>query len=451
MSKLSIDQRLEIKKLLATGKYTHQAIANQFGVHRTTVTDIKKWKGPKSKKSKTFRVPFFKTKEEFEVNNDSKTKIDADFQKDKAVITTKSLNIRTLEDALKEANVDLNVWEVDRHKVNSWEVTMKLKNGDKDNPQTFTNYAVSVWLKRKTPEVLSLEQILQDIKDHSPIQTKKIRSISPKSFKRELEISIMDPHLGLHCFTPSSDKTWSLDECEETVMNMLEKIIQRSVHHGPFERIIFPFGNDFLHIDSVYHTTTQGTPQPEADSWHETFIRGEKLAIAMVERLKEVAPVKILVVPGNHDRQTAFTMGRFLNAYYHNDKNVEIDATTSPYKFHHYGVNLIGFEHGHSVKPQIRLAALMANECRDIWGETVYREWHLGDQHRKGSSKPNTMEEQGVSVEFLPGLTPPNEWHRLKSYNWQKRAVMAFVWDKTAGPISRLQVNIDSYTGRIMV
>jgi hypothetical protein len=34
------------------------------------------------------------------------------------------------------------------------------------------------------------------------------------------------------------------------------------------------------------------------------------------------------------------------------------------------------------------------------------------------------MEEQGGSVEYLPGLTPPNEWHRIKSFNWQKRAGM---------------------------
>jgi hypothetical protein len=60
------------------------------------------------------------------------------------------------------------------------------------------------------------------------------------------------------------------------------------------------------------------------------------------------------------------------------------------------------------------------------------------------------MEEQGVSVEFLPGLTPPNEWHRLKSFNWQKRAGMAFVWDAKAGCILRAQANIDSYTGRMM-
>ena len=132
-------------------------------------------------------------------------------------------------------------------------------------------------------------------------------------------------------------------------------------------------------------------------------------------------------------------------------ERVEVVADASPYKFHQYGVNLIGFEHGHSITP-IRLAALMANECPEGWlaSKDGYREWHIGDQHRKGSAKPSVMEEQGVSVEFLPGLTPPNEWHRLKSFNYQKRGSMAFVWDKKAGPIARLQVNVNRSDNKLM-
>jgi len=152
--------------------------------------------------------------------------------------------------------------------------------------------------------------------------------------------------------------------------------------------------------------------------------------------------VEIYSIPGNHDRSTSFMLGRVLNAYFRNDNNVTIHADDSPYKFHRFGVTLIGFEHGHSIPP-IRMAGLMANEVPHDWAATEYREWHIGDQHRKGSARPSVFEEQGVSVEFLPGITAPNEWHRLKSFNWQKRGSMAFVYDEKAGPIARLQVNVD--------
>jgi hypothetical protein len=357
------------------------------------------------------------------------------------------LHFKSVEEILDYAEVDKNVWEPYRNIVNSWDVTIKDEAG---NPKTVTNWQNKVWLRRKGPEVKALEELLAKIEHKAPLVPKIARLKISSDSKRQLEISILDPHLGLRCFRPGADTAWTPELCEQMVMTMVDELFKAAKPYSPFEDIVFPFGNDFVHSDNVFHTTTAGTPQPESDSWQEIYIRAEQLVLAMIDKMKQEARVKVIVVPGNHARQTEFSMGRLISAYFHNDKNVTVDASASPYKFHHYGVNLIGYEHGHSIRQQVRLAALMANECRDVWGQTLYREWHLGDQHRKGSSKPSMFEEQGVSVEFLPGLTPPNEWHRIKSYNWQKRAGMAFVWDKERGPIARLQININNYTGRIM-
>ena len=364
-----------------------------------------------------------------------------------ATLTSVSARIKTVAEALRKGQVDTRVWEPDRFVVNSWEVGSKDCDGE---VRVTPLWQIKVWLKRKSPQQQSLETLIDDLQNHAPIVPKIKRPKPQRKLHRALEVSILDPHFGMRCFQPSADHAWDMDTCETMVMTCIDRLLADANSYGPFDEIVFPFGNDFLHCDNIFHTTTAGTGQPEADSWHEMYLRGEKLALAMVEALKSVAPVHILVIPGNHARQSEFTMGRLLNAYYHRDKNVNIDASSSPYKFWRYGVNLLGFEHGHSVRPAIRLAALMANECREAWGETVFREWHIGDQHRKASSKPSAFEEQGVSIEYLPGLTAPNEWHKIKSYNWQKRAALAYVWDKSAGPVARLQVNIDSYTGKIM-
>ena len=376
-------------------------------------------------------------------------------ESDGCVLTLRSKTVRTLEGALAEGHVDTDEWEVERWVLNKWDVAASIaksdgKGGHNEELTATELWQVKVWFKKRKPVERSLLGILDLIRENSPVALSVKRPAPPKgSPRRTLEISIMDPHLGLHCFPPAADKAWSLEDCEQVAMWALDGLIAAAASYFPVEQIVFPFGNDFLHADNLWHETTGGTPQPEMDAWHETYMRGERLAIAMVDRMKEIAPVQIYSIPGNHDRQSAFTLGRLLNAYYHRDQNVAVDASPSPYKFHHYGVNLIGFEHGHSV-PTIRLAALMANEAPEAWAATKggYREWHLGDQHRKGSGKPSVMEEQGVSVEFLPGLTPPNEWHRLKAYNWQKRGAMAWVWDYDLGPIARLQVNLNSFTGK---
>lgn len=382
---------------------------------------------------------------------------DFDDKKGTGVITTRSLNIKTVEEALKIAEVNLEIWEIDRHLINSWEVTVGSRGTNTGKPETYTNFQIKIWLKRRNPKILALEELYEKIKVASPIVP-----IIPITFagifddkkfpQRQLEISLFDLHLGLRCFKPAADIDWTPDDAEKMTMAILENLIKLTKHFGPFEKIIFPMGNDFLHTDNVYGTTTSFTPQPEADAWKSSFLRGELLGLAIIERMKKVAPVKVISVPGNHARHSEIALSRIFKAYYHNDENFEIDASMSPYKFHNFGVNLLGFEHGHSIRQQVRLAALMANENRlnGVWGNARYCEWHLGDQHRKGSGKPMAFEEQGVSIEFLPGLVPPNEWHKIHAFNWQKRAGMAFVWDYTAGPIARFQVNIDNYSGQIM-
>jgi hypothetical protein len=293
------------------------------------------------------------------------------------------------------------------------------------------------------------EALINELKGVSPVVPAIHPFEQPEGTpRRMLEISIMDPHIGLYCFTPGADAYYDFDLAEKLYLWAVKELSIIGAGYGEVEEILFPIGNDFIHAEMMslggkgVHATAGGTPQPEMISWHETYMRGAAIMRKAIMYLSHIAPVTVLQIPGNHDRYSSYTMGMLMDAYFENNKNVNVDCSASPYKFKRYGTNLIGFEHGHSVA-QIRLAALMANERPTDWAETKYREWHLGDQHRKGSAKPSVLEEQGVSVEFLPSITAPNEWHRLKTFNWQKRGAMAWLWDYDTGPLARFQVNID--------
>ncbi len=348
-------------------------------------------------------------------------------------------DIRTLDDLLRFANVDRTVWEVEKYIVNRWEMVMR---GADDKAQHEPLYQIKAWLKRKGPQLVAIESLLKSIEGKAPLLKLPKFPKQKTAHRRSLEVCVMDPHIGLLCQRPEADAPWDMDIAAATIFQAIDDLIEKAKFFGPFEEAFMPFGNDFVHTDNVFHTTTAGTGQPEGIAWHNVYDKAERIAIEMVNRLRQVArKVYVYEVPGNHSRMADFTLARLLRAYFHRDKGVVVDASSSPYKFHRYGCSLIGYEHGHSVKP-IRLAALMANERRKDWSETEYREFHLGDQHRKGSSKPSMLEEQGVSVEYIPGLTAPNEWHRLKSFNHQQRGAMAFVWDYHTGPIGRFQFNV---------
>ena len=359
-------------------------------------------------------------------------KIEVDLSAAKGRITTRSLDIKTLDQALEVAKVDLSTWDVDRHIVNSWEVTGKDAHG---NFQTYTNWQVKVWLKRKTAEVQSLELLLAQIEKAAP---KPAKLSAPRKGKaaRILELSIVDVHNGLRCSPPNSDGEWNMEISRRVLLATSAGLIDKAKAFGPFQQIVVPIGHDWMHIDNMAGTTTAGTNQPEADQWHDIWLSSERLAIEWVLALRKIAPVRVVVVPGNHDYASGFAMGRLLNAYFHNDRRVEVDASPDPFKWIHFGVNLVGLTH--KSKAPIRLAALMASQRPQAWASTTFREWHLGDQHRTGNSNPTMMEEQGVSVDFLPSIVPGNEWHKRKCLNNQRRAGSAHVWDKREGLICKL-------------
>lgn len=367
---------------------------------------------------------------------------------DVQVLTAVTGTIRTLDDALREARVDLSVWEVERWIANKWDQAAALKG----RIVATELWQVKVWLRRKVrqPQRESLEALLEAIGRKKPptLARRPCPRPSRHAPRRSLEIAVMDPHVGLRSFAPAAQGHWDVDRCEQAVLWAVDELVRLARPFGPFCEVILPFGNDYLHADGVHHATTAGTAQPEMDAWHNSYLRGETLAITMIERLRAIAPkVAIYQIPGNHDRQSAFTLGRVLAAWYRRDGDVAVDASPAPYKFHKAGVNLIGFEHGHSIAP-IRLAAIMANECREWWSQTKYREFHLGDQHRRGRSNPAVMEEQGVAVEFLPSLVPGAEWFKIKGFSWQQRGAVAFVWDHATGPAARFTVSLDGYTGQ---
>lgn len=346
----------------------------------------------------------------------------------------------TLAELHRLSEADLDKWEPYKHRINRW--------GSADNPswQVRCEYR----LREVKVDDLLLEAGIESLREASA-------DIEPLPYEHPIsdiayEITCVDPHLGGMFFQPGVDAAWSLDHCRALWFYGFQEAIRRCRKFGEPGEIMVPVGNDFLHAEGmVRHTTTGGTDQPEMVSWTYAAKYGARMLIDTVLWLRQEFPKTRIVIPviqGNHSRATDFMLGMVLEARFWHDPGVVVNAENEPYKAWRWGCNLVGLEHGHSVGV-IRLASLMAQEWPDLWLLTNggYREWHRGDQHRKGTGGIITYEEQGVAVEGLAGLTPGNEWHKLKSFNNQQRAAAtAFVWDKHAGPVARFPVQINSKT-----
>jgi hypothetical protein len=388
---------------------------------------------------------------------ETKEEIYRDFKQDSGFITTKSLSIRTLEQALEASEVDLDEWEVDRYITNSWEVTMGTKASQTGKPETYTNYQVKIWLKRKV-EGFNLEEfkteLLSDVIELSA-------SVKPYKFKKLtgdshlLMISLNDLHLGRMVWGKECGRDYDVRVAQKNFHNSLDHFLS---YTSPFsvEQILFLVGNDLFNYDyaSPFPHTERGTPQESDGRWQKLFRIGRLLVTDAVSKLSTVAPIKIMVIPGNHDPQTIFYLGELLEVFYSGNANVDVDNSPPRRKYHRYGENLIGVTHGLSEKPN-HLQAIMSFEAKEDWGKTKYWYFYIGHLHHEatdikrvgekfqGLRMPKEISEdyKGLIIDYLPNMAFHDDYETGLGFVGTIKAAKATIHHPSKGRVATFNYN----------
>jgi len=363
---------------------------------------------------------------------DREEQISKDFSSDKGVVTTKSWKITTVEDALERADIDIEEWEVERYLVNSWEVTM-----GGEPPETYTNWQVKLWLKRRIPNILEVRKdiLVEEMGKHSPIYTYPYIETQLDRFM--YEIDLFDVHYGKKAWEGETGENYDCKIAEARSLHAIAYHLNQLNGAVP-ELILFPIGNDFLHIDTPEGTTTRGTEQDSDDRLNMLFKNGIYLLVEMIEMCATIAPVEVLVVPGNHDWLSTINMATALECWFHNNERVTIDDSPKERKYKHYGSNLIGFVHGsRDDPPPDKLPLIMAEEMSDIWHLVKYKEWHTGHVHKKKEVKYLSADSfGGVTFEVIPSMTGTDKWHYQHGFVGTLKRSVAQTWDYKNGKTS---------------
>ena len=85
---------------------------------------------------------------------------------------------------------------------------------------------------------------------------------------------------------------------------------------------------------------------------------------------------------GNHDDHSAVMLSLVLGAYYKNEPRLTVPISYSHFDYYRFHKVLLGFHHGHEVKPQ-DLGGVMSTDMAEDWGETIYRHWFTGHIHHE--------------------------------------------------------------------
>lgn len=282
------------------------------------------------------------------------------------------------------------------------------------------------------------EKLLGKIKDliesHSPYYPE---TITTPYADHLLVVNPADIHIGKYAHKTETGSKYNSKIAFKRVLEGIEGLIEKA-QGFPLERVLFCVGNDVLHIDNVYQTTTKGTIQDTEGKWWEHFEMALALYIKCVERLRLIGPVDIVHSMSNHDYQSGFHLAHALKSWFRHDETLHFDISVAHRKYYRYGQSLIGIEHGDGAKMD-RLPLLMAQEKPELWSKTKYRYWYLHHLHHKIKHKwLDAKDFVGVTVEYMRSPSGTDSWHSRKGYTGVLQAVEGFIHQKDSGQVARL-------------
>lgn len=361
--------------------------------------------------------------------------------------------ISTLEDLLDFFRVDIDRWQVDHFRVNMWE-TYSDKKG------VTPLYQVRATLGRnmeRSAEIAAetYAQALADLRD-GPTRSLSLPPfrLTPLLAKGEpciLEVAAFDPHIGMYAWAQEVGQDYDSSLAVRAYKEVVGQILSMSTHY-PIDRILYVVGNDLSHVDAAGEQqkggqTTAGTQQDFDSRLPKMFSAVRRAVVSGIDLAREIAPVDVLIVPGNHDEQTSYKVGEVLAAWYRNDPAVNVyydpDSEDEAFwprrrQFYQYGENGFMFTHGMEYKrKRDPLPLLFATESpAAMWASTTYREVHTGHNHIRmtGRYQPeiDVTETRAIITRSLPGLTATDSWHYNQGYRHQ-RAGTALIYREGGG------------------
>jgi hypothetical protein len=444
MDRKQIEEYLIKKQIDRSKKDPYGDTAIKFNTDRETIRDInrqlRKKKLVETDATNLYNHPVFDsttTTQSISFNNDAMH-----------IETTSDKEVTSIDDLAKVCKIDLKQWTVVKGECKKRDVLVST-NGDKKVYKPI--FSVSATIKKikveesREAQLDILKEVLgknRNSRLRNFLINKTISKIKSEPIKKEYlyELSIPDVHFGKLAHRDESGEDYDIKIATERYRTAVDELLNE-VNLNRVERILFPVGNDMVHIDSRKNETFEGTRQDSDSRFYKIVRTVKNILIETIDRLSIIAPVDVLVVSGNHDPESMFMIGEMLDAYYHNDDRVSVDNSPSQRKYYQYGINGFQYTHGNEENHK-DLGLIFATEKSQLWADTTYRVVKTGHFHKKKKIDYVSVDEyQGFQVQVLPSLSGADAWHTSKGFRSLKGA-KGFLYHPTRGCVGEFNYNV---------
>lgn len=337
---------------------------------------------------------------------------------------------KSLMNSAKRAKISISEYKIILSIIKESIKTLSLSKPD----YTDLDLATLVLSKYNTvPKKSKLDDEAFDILSKLPFEIKmpellKIPTDPSANEDVSIVLSLQDLHFG---------KKGNSD-LRENLLKVVNYFIHKAYKNYNVESVYLVIGPDTLNTDTFNGTTTKGTPVENYNTVFDMYKEAFEALSDVIYNLGLVSKkIKVIYIPGNHDRLSSFHLLHGLSKVF---KTVEFDITSSDRKVELYGNNMLCFEHGDkSTKDD---ALVYAIEFPEIWGKSKYRYLYQGHVHsRKTIVFSTEKESKGFITKTLPSLSSNDYWGYHNKHIGIKSAIM-MVHDKTKGLIAEITYNL---------
>lgn len=333
------------------------------------------------------------------------------------------LNIDNIneKDILKEFNLDIKEWQIEKLNYSLWDSPNKDKG-------TIPLYSVKCQFKKRD----KLDYDVEELKNVIDSCFDKVDFIRPVLNKRDnienmILIDIADLHLN----------KFSDDYDMEMAKTRFNDAIDTFLNETSAEECIFIIGEDYFNIDTINKTTTKGTPQDTEVDVYKMFDFGLKLMIETLHTLSVFFDkVNVILIQGNHDKLLSYMLVKALEHYNFEKGNIVFNSEIKSRKYIEYGNSLIGLGHLDTENKKQK-QFLMQNEVKEMYGKSKYNYFISGHLHNY-----SVEEIGGVQYIRLPSLSGSDNWHNEMGYITQTKSAIAIEFNKDRGMFKKIVYNV---------